>query len=252
MKVAVIIPAFNAQATIRSAVMSLLRQTGPCQLEVIVVDDGSRDRTADVVADLSATHPSVRLILNHHGGISRARNAGLRALTAGTDLVSFLDADDLSPEGRFARDVEALRADDSIEFIYSKVRFFDREELGLLMPGADSNITDGRVVQLGAAVFRKQLLERVGMFDEALLQAEDFDYLLRTFELRPKYLLSDEVGVYYRKNHGGITQDRRQAQHELMKALLRARKRRAQLDNFCMPAGVFTTDHMADLGAWLR
>lgn len=252
MKVAVIIPAFNAEATIRSAVMSLLHQTGPFQLDVVVVDDGSRDRTADVVAELSAAHPGVRSVLIQHGGISRARNAGLRALTPGTDLVSFLDADDLSPPGRFARDVKSLRADDGIEFIYSKVRFFDREAPGLLMPGADSNITDGRVVQLGAALFRRRLLERVGMFDESLLQAEDFDYLLRIYEMRPKYLLSDEVGVFYRKNHGGITQDRRQARHELMKALLRARKRRAKLDNFCMPAGVFTTDHMADLGAWLR
>lgn len=252
MKVAVIMPAFNAQATIRSAVMSLVRQTGPFQLEVIVVDDGSCDRTAELVGELAAVHPGIRLVRIEHGGISRARNAGLGALTAATDLVSFLDADDLSPAGRFARDVKALCADDSIEFIYSKVRFFDREEPGQLRPSADSNTTDGRVVQLGAALFRRRLLERVGVFDEALLQAEDFDYLLRIFEMRPRYMLSDHVGVFYRKNHGSITQDRRQAQHELMKALLRARKRRTQLDNFCMPAGVFTTDHMTDLGAWLR
>jgi len=71
-------------------------------------------------------------------------------------------------------------------------------------------------------------------------------------ERRPRLLQLDEVGVYYRKNHGGISDDRQQAPQEIAKAVLRARKRRAQLGDFQLPQGMFTTDHMPELGKWLR
>lgn len=252
MKLAIIIPAFNAEVTIASCIKSLLRQRDAANLDIIVIDDGSRDRTCTIVRELMASAPEIRLIENTHGGISKTRNAGLRELSDDTALVSFLDADDLSPEGRFERDITILEADPQIGLVYAKVRFFDLEDQRTLSPRIGANAVDGRVVQLGAGLFRRELIDRVGMFDETLIQSEDLDYLMRIFEERPNYFVSDGVGVYYRKNNGGITGQRRQAQHELMRALFRARKRRSKLAGFEMPKDIFSTDHVADLERWAK
>jgi glycosyltransferase involved in cell wall biosynthesis len=252
MKITVNMNAYNAEATVASALKSLLRQRDAGQLDIIVVDDGSTDRTCDVVAALAAQAPEIRLIKACHGGIPKARNAALRAMAPDTDLVSFLDADDLSPPDRFARDAAVFQSDPAIELVYSKIRFFDREDPEQLAPCASSHAVDGRVVQLGAGVYRRELLERVGPFDEGYVQADDLDYLLRIFEQNPKYAISDEIAVFYRRNHGSISENRLQVRQELMKALFRRRKRQGQAGSFVLPEGIFTADHMAELRSWAR
>jgi hypothetical protein len=177
-----------------------------------------------------------------------APEAALRAMSPDTDLLGFLDADDLSPEGRLARDVGVLRADPSIDLIYSKVRFFDREDTAQLAPSANSHVVDGRIVNLAAGVFRRGLLDRVGPFDETLIQAEDLDFLLRIFDQKPSFVLSDHVGVFYRKNHGSMTENRLQMRQEMMKALLRARMRKG----VPLPNGIITADHMGELRSWVK
>ena len=252
MKISILMNAYNAEATIASALKSLLRQCDAAQLDIVVVDDGSVDRTREVVTALAATTAKIRLIVVPHGGIPKARNAALRAVTPDTDLVSFLDADDLSPSGRFARDVAAFKADPAVELVYSKIRFFDREDPETLAPSATSRWIDARVIQLGAGVYRRELLDRVSPFDEDFISADDTDFLLRIFEQRPKYVLSDEVAVFYRRNHGSITDNRRQVRQEFMKALLRRSKRQAQLGALALPPGLFTGDHMAEVQSWTK
>jgi glycosyltransferase involved in cell wall biosynthesis len=244
-------PAYNAETTIASALKSLLRQRDAGQLDIIVVDDGSTDRTCDLVCDMAATALEIRLIKLHHGGISKARNAALRATAPDTDIVGFLDADDLSPEGRYAHDVAMLQADPTLQLILSRVRFFDREDREKLAPSASSHAVDGRIVHLGATLLRRKLLDGVA-FDETLMQSEDLDFMLRILEPRPKYALSDQIGVFYRKNHGSITENRRQMRQELMKALFRARKRQAQPGPVVLPDGLFSLDHMPELLTWVR
>lgn len=250
MKISIHMPAYNAEATIGSALKSLLRQRGAGDLDIIVVDDGSTDRTRDVVGALAARAPEIRLIGIDHGGISRARNAALRAMAPDTELVSFLDADDLSPEGRYARDTALFEADPALDLVYSRLRFFDHEDPQTLAPSATSRILDGRTVHLSAGLFRRRVLDRAGLFDEALAQAEDTDYLLRIFEQQPKYLLSDEIGVFYRKHRGGITGNREEAQRELVRAFFRAHRRCGRP---FLPDGIvtITAKHLAEVQSWV-
>jgi glycosyltransferase involved in cell wall biosynthesis len=252
MKISIHMPAYNAEATIGSALKSLLRQRDAGDLDIIVVDDGSTDQTRDVIGALAATAPEIRLICATHGGISCARNTALRAMAPDTDLVGFLDADDLSPAGRLARDAAVLAADPSIQFVYSKIRFFDEEDSELLAPSATSHAVDGWIGQLGQALFRREVLERAGRFDETLRQSEDLDLWLRIFAEEPKYAILEDVGVFYRKNHGSITENRRQFRQELMRTIFRHRKRQPRLGELGLPRGFISADHMAELKTWVR
>jgi glycosyltransferase involved in cell wall biosynthesis len=252
MKISIHMPAYNAQATIASALKSLLRQRDAGPLEIVVVNDGSVDGTGDIVSAMAAEAREIRLVAVPHGGISKARNAALKAMAPDADLVTFLDADDLSPEGRLARDVAILKADPGLQFVYSKLRFFDREDPDRLAPSAQSHIVDGWIGQLGQALFRRQLLERAGPFDETLQQLEDLDLWLRIFGDPPKYAVSDELGVFYRKNHGSVTDNRRQFRQDLMKTVFRHRRRQPQLGELGLPKGFINADHMAELRSWVK
>ena len=97
----VVIPAYNRAPTIAATIESVLRQTRPV-LEVVIVDDGSTDATADVVR--SFEDPRVRLISQANRGVSAARNAGIAA--AAGDHIGFVDSDDLWLPG----DAEAAMA----------------------------------------------------------------------------------------------------------------------------------------------
>lgn len=216
------------------------------------MDDGSTDDTREIVGTLAATAPEIRLIAAPHGGISKTRNTSLRAMSSDTDFVAFLDADDLSPAGRLARDAAALEADPSVQFIYSKIRFFDLEDPERLAPSETSHAVDGWIGQLGQAMFRREVLEKAGPFDETLQQSEDLDLWLRIFAEQPKYAISEEVGVYYRKNHGSITENRRQFRQELMRTLFRHRKRQPKLGELGLPRGFISADHMAELKTWVK
>src|SRR3989338_2144040 len=88
-RVSVVIPAYNSVATVSAAIESVLRQTVE-PAEVIVVDDGSSDRTIEQVTRFEAP---VRYVRQQHGGVAAARNRGLAE--AQGDYVAFLDADDL-------------------------------------------------------------------------------------------------------------------------------------------------------------
>ncbi len=96
MKLSVIIPAYNAQETIKNCIDSI-RCSAP--YEIIVVDDGSKDDTGKVCDELSAADEKVKVIHVKNGGVSRARNIGLEN-TCG-DYISFVDADDTVAEDYF-------------------------------------------------------------------------------------------------------------------------------------------------------
>ena len=89
--ISVIIPAYNAQATIQRACRSVLCQSYP-NVELVVVNDGSSDRTEELLLAMEKEYPNLHHILQENGGVSRARNTGLDAATG--EYIMFLDADD--------------------------------------------------------------------------------------------------------------------------------------------------------------
>lgn len=92
-KVTVIMPAYNAQEYIEGSVKSVLGQSAG-NLELVVVNDGSSDKTAEILARLAAVDSRLRPITVENGGPARARNIALEETSADTDYIMFLDADD--------------------------------------------------------------------------------------------------------------------------------------------------------------
>jgi glycosyltransferase involved in cell wall biosynthesis len=105
--VTAVIPAYNMEALVGRTLASALGQTYP-HLEIIVIDDGSTDRTRAIVDKMAAGDPRVRVISVENGGLAAARNLGTRLST--TPYVAYLDADDLWHPEKIARQIAALSA----------------------------------------------------------------------------------------------------------------------------------------------
>ena len=178
-----IIPAYNASAFLSDAVASVLVQTHR-NVEVIVVDDGSTDETAALLAQWQARDPRVRAVHQPNSGLAAARNAGLNAACG--QYVAFLDADDVIHPEKLERQVAYLEAHPHTDLVYSDYSTADAELRPLTdeyigtkrMPLRDAYIYTN-VFPIMAPLLRRALVERVGGFDESLRACEDWDYWVR-------------------------------------------------------------------------
>ena len=124
--VSVVVPAYNAAATIERTLSSVVRQTYT-NIEVLVVDDGSNDDSCSIVNRFVEGDPRVRLIRKANGGVASARNMGVEA--AKGEFVALIDADDLWHPTRVARHVGALLcAPSDVGLVYSPFRLINRED----------------------------------------------------------------------------------------------------------------------------
>ena len=194
--ISVVIPVLNGERFLREAIVSAFAQTYP-PVEVIVVDDGSSDRSAAIAEELGA------LVLRRgHRGVSAARNAGVAA--AQGDLIALLDADDRWPLGRLAVQVERLRRRPELGFLIGRARIF--LEPGVTRPQwlTDDLANDGSSLAMGTILARRDLFEQVGGFDESLDICEDLDWLARAHDANIPYEVLDDVVLEYRF-HGANT-----------------------------------------------
>ncbi len=197
--VSVIMPAYNAEAYLGRAVQSVLRQSF-ADLELLVVDDGSSDGTADIARAFAACDARVRVLEQPNAGPGPARNAGFRA--ASGRLFAFLDSDDEWAETFLAEHVSILEAQPSIDILVGNARN---------RGGAHHNEPvrpvedDGRPLTLATmlgderalfimTVFRRTVIDAVGGFDPALFTNEEYEMWIRaalagfTFARHPKPL----------------------------------------------------------------
>ncbi|MCL5255748.1 MAG: glycosyltransferase family 2 protein [Gammaproteobacteria bacterium] len=171
--ISVIVPTFNAAATIQPVLGCLVRQTWP-NLEIIVVDDASTDDTVAEVRALAEHHPCIRLLAQDvNRGAYASRNIGMRA--ASGDWLTVNDSDDWSHPEKIARQAEPLLADRTLQATLSAwVRVSETLEfLGLWMVG-------GRFVEKNhsSAMIRKEVLRQIGYWDEVRVSA-DSEFLWR-------------------------------------------------------------------------
>jgi glycosyltransferase involved in cell wall biosynthesis len=217
MLVSVIIPTYNRAKTIERAVNSVLAQTWK-KLEVIVVDDGSTDRTDDI---LTAYGNKIRVIHQQNGGVSAARNTGIRNATG--EIISFLDSDDEWLPEKTERQVKMLQLTKSSGVVccicnarmlfstgtvtsFQTARLYPKQSEGIWNnPGQvllDRFLLFNQVV----AVWRKAL-DQSGYFREDLRIMEDYDLALRLALAGPWAFIADPMMVWHEDAGSGLSRN---------------------------------------------
>ena len=186
MLISVIIPCYNQAHFLGEAIQSVLAQTFQ-ESEIIVVDDGSPDNTAEV----AARYPNVRYIRQSNQGLSGARNAGIRQSQG--DYLVFLDADDRLLPDAFQAGLDCLRAHPECAFVSGHHRYINYD--GSLLneyppePVDDDHylaLLKGNYIGMHATVmYRRLVFDTVGGFDTALTSCEDYDLYLRVARRYP-------------------------------------------------------------------
>lgn len=214
-KIAVVSPARNASQFYAGWLRTLEAQAYP-KLEVILVDDGSDDRKspASLYSLTRTAPPFLRYLRQDHRGPAAARNfalrdqairdLALRDLASGNspaDYFAFLDLDDLWEPAHLRRLAAALDRAPDAGIAQGLIRKFIAGEDGKLYYCSDPY----RFVNLGAALFRREVFEQCGLFDESLRFGEDFDFIIRCWEQGVRKLEIPAVSLLYRRHDGNMT-----------------------------------------------
>jgi glycosyltransferase involved in cell wall biosynthesis len=221
-QVTAIIPCYNGDRYVAETIRSALRQE--CDgLEVIVVDDGSTDRTPETVA---AFGPAVRSVRGPHGGAARARNAGI-ALANGA-MLAFLDADDLWTDHALRALIAPLERDPTLDMTVGHLEQFVSPELPEEVRRQFRFSPDPVPARLcGSVLVRRSVFEMVGWFSPELASGEFMDWILRAesrgvrSEAVPEVVLRRRL---HRTNHGVVRRDARQDYLRVVKAALDRRR----------------------------
>lgn len=211
--ISVIIPCRNGTNYLAEAVASVRRQG--VEAEIIVVDDGSTDATAELARSLGCA-----VFVQSASGPSRARNVGLRM--AKGDFIIFLDHDDVLADGALATMLAAAECE--IDIVASRLRDFVSPELSeaqaaMLQP---REAAYGGLLT-GAYLFRRCALDELGSFNEVLPSGECVDFLLRCRAVGTRLRQIEAITCYRRLHLDNTGRHRREAEHKGYATSLRTR-----------------------------
>ena len=194
-RVSILIPVYNCAPFIAEAVESLLAQSYQ-DFEIIVVDDGSTDETAQILR----RYPRVQYFSQPHSGISAARNLALNK--ARGELIAFLDGDDLWKPEKLQMQVSYLDEHPSCQIIFCRYRNFTD------IPEEKLTLKEKRLLHteiplfLAGACMRKELFNQYGHFNTQYPYAEDTEWIARLKIARADISHRLETPLYLRRVHG--------------------------------------------------
>lgn len=189
----VVVPAFDAEATLESTIGSVLAQTDP-GFELIIVDDGSTDRTAEIAAEAVAADSRVHLVQQENAGVSAARNAGIEASTG--SLISFLDSDDLYLPTYLERMSQVLESDPDAAFAFTDAYLFDYEDRRFRSETAMSPLLPPLPLPESAELQLRLLLERNFIFTATMVRRDALARAGGGFDLRQ--VVSEDYALWVR------------------------------------------------------
>ncbi len=223
--ISVVIPVFNGERYLSAALDSAGAQSRP-PLEIIVVDDGSTDGTAAILA----ARPDVRVLRQPNQGPAAARNRGLGVAVG--DYVAMLDADDLWPPDRLDVLGAVLDNDPAVGVVWGTQQLLIEPGAPMpdwVPPGDPATLSPTELPRpTGAFMARRAAFDAVGGYDPDLRHGEDSDWALRVKDLGIGWAMIDDVVLTRRLHEHNLTLDSN-AQRRAMFAVLqrRAARRRA-------------------------
>lgn len=208
MKISIIIPVYNAQEFLEDALQSVYQQDLPeTDFEVLVIDDGSRDGSAEIVKKIAASHSNIVFVQQPNSGVSVARNNGLNR--AQGKYLLFLDADDFLNPGCL-KPALAYTEKEDLDLLYLKISFTDAKGTVTDTFQMDSDVVqiqDGFTHQRRGFIFGIYKKETLGdiRFIKDIPVGEDalFNIMMHTVSQRVSYFPHD--AYMYRRNDNSVT-----------------------------------------------
>ncbi|WP_343530397.1 glycosyltransferase family A protein [Pedobacter sp.] len=180
-KISVVIPMYNSSRTIERALLSVVSQLYKGTIEVIIVNDGSKDNSAEVVNNFILRYPdfNIKLINQQNGGVSKARNTGLKNATG--NYIAFLDSDDAWFPEKLEIQISYLTSDMSIDFLGASFDGFglENKHIGELIKIDFKDLLFKNYFQPSTVFFKKAIIDKIGFFDETQKYAEEGNYFMR-------------------------------------------------------------------------
>lgn len=215
----VLMSVYNGEAYLESAVRSVQAQTLK-DFELVIVNDGSTDRTAAILDRLAQDEPRLRVIHQENTGIAPAVNAGLAVCQA--DLVARMDSDDLAEPDRLAVQTRYMAEHPDVVAAGTAVTFIDHRDRRLTInrPPTDHDAIDRAMLKghcsiwQTSSIIRRATLEQIGGYNTAYRTAEDIDLWLRLAEVGRLANL-DRPLQSYRIHDQSITAEGQAANREL-------------------------------------
>lgn len=216
--VTVVVAAYDGERFLKETLESVFAQDyGP--FEVVFVDDGSRDRTAEIARSFP-----VRYVRQENQGLPAARNAGL-ALARG-ELVAFLDDDDLLPPTKLAVQARYLREHPEVGCVLGRQDWIFEGIERPAMP-RDPIFGEEGGIQLVTAMIRRHVLEELGGFDPSYRYAEDRDLFIRMREHGVEIAVIEDV-VLHKRLHGSNMTMNQPSTHPMLRSLREKLERERQ------------------------
>jgi glycosyltransferase involved in cell wall biosynthesis len=209
--ISVIIPVFNGERFLATAIENVLCQ-GMSSLEIIVVDDGSKDNTSEIAAKFSK---HVRYYYQDNQGPSAARNRGL--LQAKGNFIAFLDCDDCWTENNLKVLHQAHLDFPEADIIMGKIQeeTFDKQSNAFKKKGGPIF-----TLSLVTILAKKSAVNKIGFFNESLRIGEDKDWFYRAREQQINLkLLENHVSLHHRRHDANLTNNMAHSETYLLKLL---------------------------------
>ena len=230
-QITVAIPVYNGATTICATLKSILQQSFQ-DFEIVVIDDGSTDNTANDVRQIKDHR--IRLIQYSNQGLAASRNRGIDQSQC--DLISFIDADDLWTPDKLTDQLTALQAAPTAAVAYSWTdcidqcdRFCRRGSHISAHGNVYNKLLMGNFLDSGSnALFRKSVFATVGPFDESLTAAEDWDMFLRV-AVEYTFVVVPKVQILYRLSPQSMSANLKRQERESTKVLTQAFTKNPQL-----------------------
>lgn len=210
MDISVIIPMFNSESTIIRTLTSVINQTvNKVDYEIIVVNDGSTDKSLKLVNNFAAKHSSsiIKIIDKENGGVSSARNVGLKA--ARGKWIALLDSDDEWLPDKIERQLDFINRHPNAAFVGTNlVGRLPRVGFKIVDCPTKLKVKDTLITmtpQTSTVLFKRMILDTIGLYNENLTHGEDGDLWLRIISNYESWFLPDELVIFDngKKGFGG-------------------------------------------------
>ena len=191
----VIIPMYNSEKTIVRCLDSVFKQSFKSEIEIIVVNDGSTDSSSDIVSEYSnLNNPfNITLINQENGGVSKARNTGMKL--ANGNYIALLDSDDEWFPEKLEMQLKVFESDNEISFIGGliyKPSLVNQKIIEIPL----SRLIFKNFFQPSTVIFKKDVIDKVGLFDESQKYAEEGNYFMRIAKEFKCVLLNEQLVNY--------------------------------------------------------